>query len=90
MQREAYPSDLNDEEWKLLKTLLKKGHFAENLTRYHTILNLYDPRFSGHIEFFQRSHLCISIFPVVHSSSYSSGGIQPASFFSRCSKRACF
>ena len=37
-------------------TLLKKGHFAENLTRYHTTLNLYDPLFSGHIEFFQRSH----------------------------------
>jgi len=40
-------------------TLLKKGHFAENLTRYHTILNLYDPLFSGHIEFFQRSQLYI-------------------------------
>ena len=38
-------------------TLLKKGHFAENLTRYHTTLNLYNPRFSGHIEFFQRSHV---------------------------------
>jgi len=37
-------------------TLLKKGHFSENMTRYYTTLNLYDPRFSGHIEFFQRSH----------------------------------
>ena len=42
-------------------TLLKKGHFAENVTRYHTILNLYAPLFSGHIEFFQRSQLCLEL-----------------------------
>ena len=40
-----------------IMTLLKKGHFAENLTRCYTTVNLYEPRFSGHIEFFQRSQL---------------------------------
>ena len=54
--------DIKFNESDAEKTLLKKGHFAENLTRYHTTLNLYDPRFSGHIEFFQRSQRKLSKF----------------------------
>ncbi len=55
----SFPADFTELTHELevhQMTLLKKGHFAENLTRYHTTLNLYDPRFLGHIEFFQRSH----------------------------------